>query len=180
VRFRVRCRFQSGLSSHVTAGPSPAGGQWCPAPPYKIGAPPFHVWLLGCCIHLIPYFKNVAPLSGFWPLLLVFLDPPAAKSWRRACVTVTVTITQVGYTNHLSYSLPKASWVKKLSHTLHHVHVNRDWARQSKTTVTLICRLPGITVCKKSKMRLLTFLKGRSESRTHRSWCLSLRRALFT
>ena len=30
------------------------------------------------------YFKNVAPPSGFWPLLLAF-GPPAAKSWRRVC-----------------------------------------------------------------------------------------------
>jgi len=59
------------------------GGQWCPAPPFEIGAPPFHVWPTGCCIHPILYIKNVAPLLvyglSFW-----FLVPPAAKSWRRA------------------------------------------------------------------------------------------------
>jgi len=36
--------------------------------------PPFHVWLPGCCIHPILYFKM--PPCGFWP--------PAAKSWQRA------------------------------------------------------------------------------------------------
>ena len=58
------------------AGTSPAGGAMVPGPPFEIGAPPFHVWPPGCCIHPILYFKNVAPSSGFWP--------PAAKSWRRA------------------------------------------------------------------------------------------------
>ena len=48
------------------------GGKWCPAPPFEIGAPPFHVWPPGCYIYPILYFKNVAP--------------PAAKSWRRACL----------------------------------------------------------------------------------------------
>ena len=66
------------------AGPSPAGGQWCPPPPpFEIGTPPFHVWPTGCCIHPILYFKNVppfwflAPPSGFWlPLLLNPGDEP--------------------------------------------------------------------------------------------------------
>jgi len=58
-------------------GSSPAGGGQSPlAPPFEIGAPPFYVWPLGCCIHPIMYLKNVPP---FW-----FLAPPAAKSWRRA------------------------------------------------------------------------------------------------
>jgi len=30
-------------------------------------------------------FEKCAPPSGFWPLHLVF-GPPAAKSWRRACL----------------------------------------------------------------------------------------------
>ena len=55
--------------------------------PYLKSVTPFHVWLAGGCIHPIQYFKNVAHLSGFWPLLLVF-GPPAAKSWRRAWVTI--------------------------------------------------------------------------------------------
>jgi len=87
---------QSDLHTHLTTisrwqaakrggqqGRRQRGDQWCPAQPFEIYAPSFHVWLPGCCIHLIQYFKNVAPLSGFWPLLLVF-GPPAAKSWRRA------------------------------------------------------------------------------------------------
>jgi len=46
-------------------------GQWCPAPPFEIGAPPCHVWPTGSCIHPTLYLKNVAPLSGFWPPLLL-------------------------------------------------------------------------------------------------------------
>jgi len=56
--------------TYMAPGPSPAGGS---------GAPPFHGWPPDCCIHPAQYFKNVAPLSGFRP-------PPAAKSWRRACM----------------------------------------------------------------------------------------------
>ena len=52
-------------------------GQWCPTPPFEIGAPPFHVRPSGCCIHPILYIKNVppfwfmAPPSGFYPPLLL-------------------------------------------------------------------------------------------------------------
>jgi len=64
------------------------GGQWWPASPFKIGAPPFHVWPTGCCIHPVLYFKNVpppfwfsAPPSVFWPsLLLNSGDGPGCKS----------------------------------------------------------------------------------------------------
>ena len=49
------------------------GSQWCPTPLFEIGAPPFHVWPTGSCIHPILYFKNVPP-PGFWPLL-VFASP---------------------------------------------------------------------------------------------------------
>ena len=45
----------------------PNGSQWCPAPPFQIGTPSFHVWPTGCCIRLILYFKNVAPLLVFGP-----------------------------------------------------------------------------------------------------------------
>jgi len=55
-----------------------------PGSPFEIGAHPFHVWSPGCYIHPMLYFENVAPPSGFLPLLLV-LGPHAAKSWRRAC-----------------------------------------------------------------------------------------------
>ena len=41
----------------------------------------------GCCIHPILYFKNVAPLLVFGPSFW-FSAPPAAKSWRRACLHV--------------------------------------------------------------------------------------------
>jgi len=53
----------------VLSGPSPAGGAVVPGPPFEICAPQFHVWPPGCCIHPIQYFKNVAPPSGFWPIL---------------------------------------------------------------------------------------------------------------
>jgi len=46
-------------------------GPVVPGPPFEIGAPPFHVWTPGCCIHPIQYFENVAPPSGFWPHLLL-------------------------------------------------------------------------------------------------------------
>jgi len=55
------------------------GGQWCPAPPFEIGSPPFHVWPTGCCIRPILYFKNLSPLlalgSSFWFLALLLLNP---------------------------------------------------------------------------------------------------------
>jgi len=47
--------------------------------PHFTFGPPFATYIQ------ILYFKNVAPPSGFRPLLLVF-DPPAAKSCRRACL----------------------------------------------------------------------------------------------
>jgi len=54
------------------------GGQSCPAPPFEISVPPFHVWHTGCCIHPILYFKNVGPPAGFRPsLLLNPVDGPA-------------------------------------------------------------------------------------------------------
>jgi len=63
-----------------------SGGQWCPAPPFVIGAPPFHVWPPGCCIHPILYFKNVPPFLFFCPsiwflalLLLNLGDGPATR-----------------------------------------------------------------------------------------------------
>ena len=46
--------------------------------PFEIGAPPFHVWPPGCCIHPILYFKNVPPPFGFWPLFVVF-GPPCCQ-----------------------------------------------------------------------------------------------------
>ena len=72
----------------VAAGPSPAGGQWCPAPHLKFVLP------LSCLAHWLLHasnivFKNVAPSCSFWP-------PPAAKSWRRArvadCCLVSISV----------------------------------------------------------------------------------------
>ena len=64
-------------------GPSPAGGPVVPDPHLK-SVPPISR-LAPRLLHTsnIVFFK-CGPLSGFWPLLLVF-GPPAAKSWRRAC-----------------------------------------------------------------------------------------------
>jgi len=62
----VRVKKGAELSTD-NQGRRQRGGQWCPGPPFEIGAPPFHVWPLGCYIHPILYFKNVAPPSGFWP-----------------------------------------------------------------------------------------------------------------
>ena len=79
------CEDEALNRSCLSPGPSPAGGQWCPAPPFEIGALPFHIWIPGCYIHPILYFKMWHP---FW-----FLAPPAAKSWRRACLSHSMTIS---------------------------------------------------------------------------------------
>ena len=76
---------RSSHELYLQSGPSPAGGQWCLVPPFEIDDPPFHVWPTGCCIHPTLYFKNVAPLLVFGPSFS-FLAPPAATSWRRACL----------------------------------------------------------------------------------------------
>jgi len=47
-----------------------------PGPPFEIGAPPFHVWPPGCCIHPIMYLKNVPPFWFLAPLLLNPIDGP--------------------------------------------------------------------------------------------------------
>jgi len=66
---------------HVTKscsspGPSPAGGQWCPTPPFKICAPHFTFGPLVATYIQCSIFKMCSP---FW-----FVAPPAAISWRRA------------------------------------------------------------------------------------------------
>jgi len=81
---RARKSWEQIYFGVFCAGPSPAGGPVVPSPPFEIGAPPFHVWPTGCCIHPTLYLKNVVPL-------LVF-GPPAAKSWRRACFCVNVRL----------------------------------------------------------------------------------------
>ena len=58
------------------------GSQWCPAPPFEIGASHFTfgplvaAYIQYCIFKMWPPFWFLAPLSGFCP--------PAAKSWRRA------------------------------------------------------------------------------------------------
>jgi len=72
--------------------PSPAGGQWCPAPPYEIGAPhftfgpPVAAYIRHCIL------KCSRPF-WFLTLFLVF-GPPAAKSWRRACRYMACAVAQ--------------------------------------------------------------------------------------
>jgi len=75
--YRLHPETISPLFADLSQGRRQRGGQWCPAPAFEIGAPLFHVWLPGCCIHPILYFKNVPPLLvfgpsfGFWPTLLL-------------------------------------------------------------------------------------------------------------
>ena len=63
----------------LRAGPSPAGGQWCPAPHLKSVPPhftfgsPVATYIQYCILKMFP------------PLLVV---APAAKSWRRAWLRV--------------------------------------------------------------------------------------------
>ena len=59
-----------------SSGPSPAGGQWCPAPPFEIGAPHF---TFGPPVTAHINYCMLKMWPPFW-----FLPPPAAKSWRRA------------------------------------------------------------------------------------------------
>jgi len=70
-------RYDVSLETKAVASGRASGSR------FEISAPPFHIWPPGCYIHPVLYFKNVAP---FWFLApSVFLLPPAAKSWRRAC-----------------------------------------------------------------------------------------------
>jgi len=78
--------------SLFTSGPSPAGGQWCPAPPFEICVFPISRLTPGCSIHPIPYFLNVAPLLVFglsiWllaPLLLNPSDGPGSHASYHHC-----------------------------------------------------------------------------------------------
>ena len=58
-KFKKMCTSQHGHDGEksIQPGPSPARGQWCPAPPFKFCAPHFNVWSPGCCIHPILYLK---------------------------------------------------------------------------------------------------------------------------
>jgi len=42
--------YEAHLAYWLTSGPSPTGGQWCPAPHLKY-ITPFNVWPPVCCIH---------------------------------------------------------------------------------------------------------------------------------
>ena len=59
------------------AGPSPAGGQWCPVPLFEISAlhftfgPPVAAYIQRCIFKIGLPFCFVAPLFVFWPLLLL-------------------------------------------------------------------------------------------------------------
>ena len=66
--FTLKTVLQTGTTRAVASG-----GASGARPPFEIGAPPFHVWPLGCCIHLILYFKNVA---SFWFLATPGFCPP--------------------------------------------------------------------------------------------------------
>jgi len=54
----ILLRRQLSWRGHVIRlqGRRQRGRQWCPALPFEICAPSFHVWPHGCCIHLIQYF----------------------------------------------------------------------------------------------------------------------------
>jgi len=81
------CEALGLLQINIASGSLPAGGQWCPAPPFQICAPPFHVWPPGCCIHPIQYFKNVPPFWFLAPLLLNPGDGPVSHPpTKLACV----------------------------------------------------------------------------------------------
>jgi len=65
--------IKTGQKMPNYAGPLLAGGQWCPPLSIWNRCPPFHVWPTGCCIHSLfnTLFLKCAPLSGFWPPLLL-------------------------------------------------------------------------------------------------------------
>jgi len=69
VCYHYHCIFLDAYNIHKQSRRQ-RGGQWCLAPFWN-WCPPFHVWPTGCCIHPILYLKNLAPPSGFWPLLLL-------------------------------------------------------------------------------------------------------------
>ena len=100
--------------THLHQGRRQRGGQLqlCPDPPLK-SVPPLHFWPPDCCIHLIQYLKNVAPLLVFGPSFWLS-EPPAAKSWRRPCTALckrthgaVPTSRWIGNpTNHSSTTVP--------------------------------------------------------------------------
>ena len=80
------CKLIEMIFCHIcTARAGASGGARGARPLIWNRCPPFHVCPSGCYIHPIAYLKNVTPILGFCPSFW-FLTPPAAKSWRRACV----------------------------------------------------------------------------------------------
>ena len=79
---------QSLCLSTVTAGPSPAGGAVVPGPHLR-SVPPISR-LAPRLLHASnTVFLKCGPLLVFDPFVC-FFAPPAAKSWRRACVTAAI------------------------------------------------------------------------------------------
>jgi len=71
----LRSASPSGMCAKLRTAAATQGrrqreGQWCLAPPFEIGVPPFHVWPPGCCIRPMLYLTIVAPPFGFWPSIL--------------------------------------------------------------------------------------------------------------
>jgi len=77
------CDAMPRRRAYQTAGPSPEGGQWCPAPHLK-SVPPISRFAPRLLHTSNTVFENMCPPSGVWPLHLIF-GLPAAKSWRWAC-----------------------------------------------------------------------------------------------
>jgi len=80
--FATRSTYATSIKNNliffaVLPGPSPAGGQWFPIPLFK-SVPPISRLALRLQHTSNNVVNNVAPL--------VIFGPPAAKSWRRACV----------------------------------------------------------------------------------------------
>jgi len=73
------------MFSHTGSSPA-GGGQWCPAPPFEIGAPHFRfsplvaAYIQYCILKMWPPFCFFSPSSGFWHQLLLNLgDGPATR-----------------------------------------------------------------------------------------------------
>jgi len=100
------CEALGLLQINIASGSLPAGGQWCPAPPFQICAPPFHVWPPGCCIHPIQYFKNVPPFWFLAPLLLNPGDGPVSHpppNWPVSATGITFYESTLLATSYIEY-----------------------------------------------------------------------------
>jgi len=80
----VRNKISLLYHYYCESGRRQRGGQWCPVPPFEIGAPhfmfgpPVAAYIQYCILKMWP------PLLVFGPSFS-FLAPPAGTSWRRAC-----------------------------------------------------------------------------------------------